>query len=486
MQTDTIEQIARSIRSSARAAHFADIPDVVELADVRAHAEVSAELVAARLSAAPLWADHFPMRKTDGTLRQFTVLDHLDPYAYRYRVGQAIAPLDHRLGAGVLSYRMSSRPPDWTTTDFRRISKAREQRTRGLLSESAATGLALWDVRTYFPSIDADLLLDSLLDAHVGAKSARAIVEFVKRSSAHTGIPGLPVGEESSGVLGTAFLAPADEAIEPLIIGASRAMDDFWVVVGNVDREEVRDALQERLDCLGLILHPDKDKFFDRRDAEINGLGFTDDYWGGGWTAAVPWQHAGVDDLTRFLEAHSTEVDALRKGLRAAATARSADGLLILRERPDIWSLAPRAASDYVLTIHRRHREAAELALEQALSEPGEDSEGSTLFALRAVRERRLGITEGGWFLNIALDARRSSATRSFALSAWSRTSAFNADLATDIATYHDSPIVRRAGFLALKEMGDVRDKARRARHISDLEPNLLPTAFWIVGRKVL
>lgn len=138
--------------------------------------------------------------------------------------------------------------------------------------------VARFDIRSYYESIDHDVLLDQLRLAQVSPELAALVGEYLRVPDIHHTRRGTIAGAALSPLLGALYLTPLDRAMEALEQQAGiryrRFMDDF--VIFAPSRHKLRAAIRRVhavLEALRLSVHPEK-RFIGKTARGFDFLGY--------------------------------------------------------------------------------------------------------------------------------------------------------------------------------------------------------------------
>lgn len=482
-ETVTERELAANLKQTAGWERRRDLPDVVALRDIREELDLSVGEMSARLNGyGPLSIEVFPFPNPPKQPRRFCIADPLDEIVLRTATGRVAVCVDQILrdavGVHVFSHRLAKRPPGWTYKHHSRLQRARRALGRQWIEDPDFSGLGITDVSAYYPSVDPTRLTGFLLglggDAH-----AAAIIENWLSYWRSMGSLGLPIGIEASGLLGTAFLIPADRALAALGLEVIRVTDDFWVLVDDEPSWDVAlGAFDGALAGLGLNRNVEKTQFI----------------------AAPDDARALVRELAsaEFVASPSgVELDALRDRLEEAISADPIDGqslrfavgglcrvgdrfmIDVFAKDPSLIQHAPRRLGDCLCHDRAiRNEWAAEFfpVLEQA---PLPETEAVDVSILRGAGQRGWGRAEE-LFANIAFDPVRPQFTRAWALEALSRTPAWSSESAFGLALTEGRPCLQRAATLSFRSHVGKRANLAAVTEIRRDVPSLAPTSSWV------
>jgi hypothetical protein len=129
-----------------------------------------------------------------------------------------------------------------------------------VFSEPDVEGLGVFDVHSYYPSITMEPMRAVMFDVGAPAGAVEVLTRIIGRLPSVGGVSGIPIGPESSALLGNVFLTPLDDALRPHGPFV-RWTDDIWVFPCSDDAwEDLKEIVERTLDRLGLQLN-DKVKY---------------------------------------------------------------------------------------------------------------------------------------------------------------------------------------------------------------------------------
>jgi hypothetical protein len=214
----------------------------------------------------------FPFPNTPPKLRAVAVPsfpDLLLLWVYAGRIGRVT---DGRLSSRVFGRRLAGRVADGSWR-FRNPRRAWENFVAMVQAQAPSQGaVGNTDVANYYGTVRLDLLERQLRDIGAPRDEVQASVAMFEAWQDRDGLRGLPVGLDSSSVLGTAFLRDVDVELERRKVRYGRWVDDI-VTVGE-GRAECRAAIDVAafaVGALGLKLSELK-TFVDNKYEGINRL----------------------------------------------------------------------------------------------------------------------------------------------------------------------------------------------------------------------
>ena len=93
---------------------------------------------------------------------------------------------------------------------FRDANQERKAAGKRHLDDGDVEGLGVFDVHSYYPSITMEPMRAVLLDVGAPVGAVEVLTRFIDRLRSAGGVRGIPIGPESSSLLGNVFLTPLD------------------------------------------------------------------------------------------------------------------------------------------------------------------------------------------------------------------------------------------------------------------------------------
>lgn len=432
-----------------------EIPDVIGFRDIAYCAAAFASEYQARgsvlLPHGPLL--RFPYPNTPTKLRWFSIAQPEDLVLLRAAAGRIASRTDRLLSNRVFSHRLSPTSRCWA---FQSPGNAWEQFTlKGieLLQENRYAAMCRTDVASYYNSISLGSLASMLQNLRCESNALWLIVRVLRAWQREDSQLGLPIGFESSSVLGNIFLKPVDDLIERLGVVHLRYGDDVLLFGDNLEVcNSVLQPLDSELDALGLSRSLEKTLQFDDRAAAIRNL-----------------RSAHLSSLSEFVRLdRAAGMNAVRRAFDEEVlpgTASPSDfrwvvktltnkqdkyGCLPLAQNAELMNFDPRASADYLKSLGLQDQRVIDRAMERLTHVSNDKFDGLDLHLLRAMSTRSFGGVEAKEFRRIATDAGRRWPVRSWAWHSYARTSGRYVEM-MEAARGEECPPVRRAIVVALK-----------------------------------
>jgi hypothetical protein len=338
-----------------------------------------------------------------------------------------------------------------------------------LVYKPGVNAMCSTDVAGYFPSIQANRL--SVCLRQLGCE--RNVVDVINDALTHfavAGVPGLPVGPESSTLLGNAYLVGVDRRLLDRRTSYIRWMDDFRSVAADADGcYAFLDAFDEILADERLARSEAKTAVYHDRRAAVAALR------NGRLASLAHWLDMDVsrttDELHEAWEWVASQQDVplrdFRFVVKSLRNRHDPYAALTLTRDTHLANLDPRLSGDYAAKAALGVRGAVD-GIFGILEKLDGSTDALGLHYLRALtlREGGWGSAEGTVFTAIVDDESRPPAVRAWAVTALGRSAAWRQTDTFERATAEDDPLVRRALVVSLKK---VRSSRRRDTFLQDM-----------------
>ncbi len=240
-----------------------EVPDVLRWRDMHAEPQAAVEAVRRRASAtgtAVGVVTYFDHPKGASGIRRFPVFDPLTELGYRAAVTPVASTLARTVPIRALSRRAEiQRHGAWRAEPWRPVRRRRMEWLAEQARVSPHGGRGTGDVRNCFPTINTNRLcsqsLPSLGCDDFAISPLRSFLDDLGRLPGHH--TGLPMGQEASSILGTAYLSPLDRVAGST--SSIRWVDDL--LFAGPSEEEFLDWLgrqAEQAMRIGLVLNDAK------------------------------------------------------------------------------------------------------------------------------------------------------------------------------------------------------------------------------------
>ncbi len=247
------------------------LPDPIGLHDYKgADPKEIARLMARRAS-----DDRLPRARTslrwpksfDATAyRMLSSVDTIDELAYRILIAPAAVGAA-RLSRSVVAHRIEHVDGVWRSAGVRSGWRERKTELEATFEADASLWLAITDVKSYYPSLKVETIVNALNSLRVSSAGVDAAIQVLWNFDALPGATrGVPIGPEASAVLGTIGLVSVDRR---LATGKFvRLVDDVWCVAAS-EPEAIAtvEMIREQLALHALADNPEKLKILDAEAA---------------------------------------------------------------------------------------------------------------------------------------------------------------------------------------------------------------------------
>lgn len=395
----------------------------------------------------------YPFPKILGGTRDLADLHVADRIAARAIVARTGGPIDAALTDRMLANRLERTGAAWRVHDYRKAFGQYRRRRLASLGENGWRWTLLTDIKQFYPSIDRELLASDLRRCGCDADPVSLLLEMLAVWQERDHLRGLPIGDESFGVLSTPVLAPLNNLLHAHADDHYIYGDDTTVFHRNAGSgRAVWAAVAELLAGRGLELNWDKTFEYvspeKAHEAIENDLlvslsvlghiseerGFTE-VW-------KTWLEISESDdpLTprRMTEVHYMFTWFTRN--------RSALATTSLLRRRDIMQLTPVHAMDYLIEVARNYPDVAGEVADIAAIPPTPTTEALVLQAFRFAVRSPLRTDAFAPACTRVLDNPKAHApTRAWAAMAHARTTSWRLVDALERAEAEPHFLVRRA-----------------------------------------
>jgi len=408
----------------------------------------------------------YPNFKPDkpDNLRQIALLSAPDLALLRADAGVIVKVTDALLSDSVCSYRLNRSRIRGTAWGFDRANSWKDRFLAGgmeILDKGKFPFMCRTDISKYYPSIQIDLLHESLMINDCNPQVVTRIFANLKFWQEFCGLNGLPIGPEASAVLSNFFLRPIDSLIATTGAQYKRYGDDM-LIFGR-DRstgEAVVDFLDDQLRLLQLTRSEEKTEYFDDpddakanlRDSEIDYMEAVTDFD----------RNIGLYTVRRSFRRllqtapKNFRVSRWRWVLKYLTNRSERDGCLELSRRTDLMNVDPKTATNYLALAKSDQRVLTNCM--QRLALPREERfDGLALHQLRLMSQAKTGPSEAKVFERIATDESVPWPTRSWAWAAVARADGTKASRLMEAAREEADPNLRRAIVATLRRHSRLR-----------------------------
>ncbi len=406
----------------------------------------------------------------------------------RVLVGRCVAALTRRLaGSDVYSYPIARAGQGWTYVEHRKAARVRRAKGRELLAVDACVGVGTMDVASYYGSVDIDTLATQLVRAPTRALDA--LVRMLTALPVLGGVKGLPIGFEGSGILGNAYLLPADSVFDSRRVGFVRWTDDSWLFLRDeVDWEPALAEYRDRLAELHLVVNEAKCGFHSK------GGGFPEDVVANSTIDSITASAVGPVDPDEARELLLWELDVdddlrddtvISFAMSCLRSSMPGDVPELVMEHPELWRLAPKATGDLLVgaandSVVRRKIDPEWLAASASAEDGDRGALAGRLHAARVASQLHLGRKVGATFYGLATSNDMSHVPlRAMAAKAWASSEHWNPSRAVDAALDAGHLTLRRSFVGGFKHRADHKKKAAHWKRLHREDPDLSPTLGW-------
>lgn len=482
------EELTASLLASAPWSAARDLPDVVGWVDLVTFPLEVLPILRSRLHTIPRpgATQQFPIPKEGSDdQRTVTISDPYDELIYRCLTGRVVAAIDASLGNEVKSYRLSLPPPGWRLRNYRYGND--ERRADGIrFIESGMFGaFGVMDVRKYYPSISVSRLAAGLERLGALPANVAALAVYLESWAEVWGVSGLPIGFESSGVLGNAMLIPLDSVLRASGVRFSRYTDDLHLYLE--DRNvwaAARNLVAAALNELGLEANDKKTKCV--------------------LTQAVARRVAGHDPMLAALSAGLTQRDAsallqvkdmfdresvpahpngrrLRFALGVFERFGDDHALRVLIDRPALFSFGAASWGRYLSRLRRDNKCDQDWLVGVASAASTKESACLQFHALRALGVAgHVSQSAGVSLRDLATDPSRSwGPVKAAAADAWARADGWKVGNAVDAALAAGDVSQQRALALSLRHGDENKQRRTGLRKLHTIQV-CRPAVAWI------
>lgn len=484
-------EVEAHLRAGAPWTRNRDIPDVAGWEDLVAAPEEVSECLDRRIAdgRCPMPPSVVSLPKT-GTneLRKVTWMDPLDELWYRILVGRMVRAIESSLAKGpaeVFSSRVVETLPAWVVQS-KGVWPMFDKRTLKLLSKACCRAMGTFDIRHYFPSIVPDQIASVLTGLAVPAREVYLLKQFLMDLTELGAASGLPIGAESSGLIGNVMLIAVDEALAPLVMAHLRFSDDSRVFMHDASTwNEIVKIYEETAGRYGLAVNKNKLALYTKESDDVIGAIRNEriDYMMA-FDHGLVSPEVAVEEIKNQIEADTPDWRALKFGLGALIKGQSAIGLSAIYHNPTIFVETPTHTGRYLMTLASDRRLKGQIdrdwLVEFAAEKPTGRSIAAQIQACRVVERLGVSKSHGRRFEEVAMSSNsdnRSIPFKAWAAMAWGASHAHSPGAAVDHASDVGDFKLRRAFVLTINpEASTEKSRQKWCRHLSAREPDLKPS----------
>ena len=484
----SLAEVSANLRAGAEWAGKRDLPDIDAWADFNAVPGLVHQRLISRLTEGrcPSAAHTFPLPKP-GTneVRRMAWLNPYDDLYLRIVAGRVATAIDAALGRDVFSYRLAGEPPGWSVKNRKQSFELRRDRGRELLADERCDALGVADVRHYYPSIAPDVLMDALCQIASPRGAARLISRFLRELSPMGTPTGLPIGPEASGLLGNIVLSGVDEAISCHTRGHVRYTDDSWIFLrAESEWPEVYEIYVASVSDLGLKVNTSKVAVHPKgSEGAENAIQHVHIAYLTSTPARYRTPQSSVEEIREELDREEPDWSIVGFNLGSLRSAKSARGLSLLYEYPQILNELPQNAGQYLSALAGSKKSRKQIdrdwIVDQATAPPNSRSLAGQLQVCRVASQIRLGKDHGKCLEAFATDSslRHHAPLQAWAAKAWGASEAHAPGRAVDYACHFGDFSVRRAFVLTVPPAASTpSNRSCWRRKLRSVDPDLDPT----------
>ena len=484
----TLDEVSANLRAGADWVGRRDLPDIDGWADFIAAPELVHQRLISRLQEdrCPSVAHTFPLPKPGkGEVRKMAWLNPYDDLFLRILVGRVALAVEAAMGPDVFSHRLADGPPGWSVRDARESFELLREHAWALLSEACCNAIAVADLRHYYPSIAPEVLMDALYQT-ASPRGAVGLIGGFLRELGPLGAPGgLPIGPEASGLLGNVMLLEVDEAISSRARGHARYTDDSWIFLrAESEWPDVLEIYTAAVSDLGLEVNTSKVAVHPKgSEGAQNAIQHGQIAYLTSAAARYRTPQRSTEEIREELDRDEPDWNVIGFHLGSLRYKRSAHGLNVLYECPQVLNELPRLAGQYLWEFTNSQKTRNQIdrdwLVEQATARPAAQSAAGQLQLCRVASQIRMGKRHGKSLEEFVVNGSpgHHAPLRAWAAKAWGSSEAHRSARAVEYACDFGDFSVRRAFALTLPP--DASTPSRRScwrRKLRVVDPDLEPT----------
>ena len=485
----TLAEVSSNLKAGVDWVGKRDLPDIEEWADFVAVPELVHRRLVSRIDEGrcPSLAHAFPLSKPGkAEVRRMAWLHPYDELYSRIVVGRVAPAIEAALGPDVFSHRLAAELPAWSVQDPREAFRLRLARGKALLADEGCNALAVTDLRHYYPSITAGVLVEALHRTASPRGAVTLIGELLRELEAMGAPAGLPIGPEASGLLGNILLLSVDEAISDLAQGHVRYMDDSWMFLqAENEWSGVYEAYTVSAAALGLEVNTAKVALYEKGSpAAVNAMQHEQIAYLVSGASPYRTPETSVEDLRAQLDGQEPDWSLVGFHLGSLRHARSTHGLAVLYDHPEILQEVPRHAGHYLSSVASSKRSRGKVdpdwLVDQVTGPRTSRSLAGQLQACRVASRLQLSNEHGKRLEQLATDSSPGCQVplQAWAAKAWGSSKAHSPGRAVEYACHFGDFSVRRAFALTIDPASSTPSRRscwrRKLKSVdADLEPTL-------------
>lgn len=484
-------EVEAHLRAGAPWTMSRDIPDVSGWSDLVAAPEEVRKCLKRRIAdgRCPMHQTVVPLPKPGSNeLRNVVWMDPFDELWYRILVGQMVDKMEKIIKryAEVFSHRIIEVQPAWSVRGHQQAWRRFNKRSNKLLNKASCRAMGTFDIRHYYPSIAPDKLASVLTSIGIRDEDIYQLGCFLNRLEELDAPNGLPIGAESSGLIGNVMLIEIDKVLAPLVIGHTRFSDDSRVFLYDEAMwDEIFEIYKATANGLGLQINESKSCLYMKdsgaADQVINNERI--DYLIASSTDGNVDPEIAVDEIESQIQSDAPDFRIINFGLGVLIKHQSGLGLSVLHENPKIFEETPVNTGRYLYTLAAHGKFKTLIDHDWIVDIAATSSSGRSIAAqIHACRvAERLGVSKkhGERFAEVALSGggNHNVPLRAWAAKAWGASEAYRPIAAVDHATDIGDFLLRRAFVLTIKPSDSTgQNRQRWSRHLKIREPDLKPS----------
>lgn len=485
MITTDVDEVRSVVDAGADWVSSRDIPDPAGWADLRFATSQLGALVRARLAGevSPTRVHTLPYPKgLEAENRVWTMVNPLDEVVFRLIGGRLIEYSDAALGHEVLSYRARLTGAGWLTKSFKYGGRIRRSAFLGLSSDSSFGGVGTLDVRNYYSSLGSDVVDDVLRKARVPEDVLSGLQSLLSYWQHTWDVSGIPIGPETSGLLGNIGLIPVDEVLRPLVGSFFRMTDDYTIMCSSQKFPEVVERAAETAHSIGLELNAGKVRHY-RARTELP-LNLFDPMIDSLLPVLTRQRDLGLLQTRNLLRAEvesgTPSPSRVRFCLGVLAGSRDPLPLALITATPELMRLSPSGFGRYLRSMITHQDVDAEWLLQLAMAKPTPHMAAVQYHLLLACSEMRVPKSLAQGLQDFALRPGTWTPLRCAASEAWAASERGRETLAVQAVLDIGDVTHKRAIVLGLRHMNASRQRDKLLSRVESTAAELAPTVSWI------
>lgn len=484
-------EVEAHLRAGAPWAMSRDIPDVAGLTDLVVAPKAVRQCLKRRIAdgRCPMPPAVVLLPKPGSNeLRKVVWMDPYDELWYRILIGRMVGKMEENIQryAEVFSHRIVKSQPAWSIRCHQQAWRRLNKRSNKLLNKTNCRAMGTFDIRHYYPSIAPVKVASVLTNIGVPDEDIYQIDHFLNQLEELDAPSGLPIGAESSGLIGNVMLIEVDKALASLVIGHTRFSDDSRVFLYDESMwDEIYEIYKATAFGLGLKMNESKSSLYMKDSgaaAQVINNERIDYIIASSIDGNVDPETA-VDEIEAQIQSDEPDYRVINFGLGVLIRRQSEVGLSMLHDNPKIFEETPVNTGRYlyILASHGKYKQLIDRdwIVDIATTSSSGRSIAAQIHACRVAE--RLGVSKnhGERFAEVALSGGgdHNVPLRAWAAMAWGASEAHRPRAAVDHATDIGDFLLRRAFVLTIDpEASTDKNRQKWCRHLSVREPDLKPS----------